>query len=47
MRLTIFVIGKLDDGLATVAWLKKQPWFPGSFATTGKIPLARFLLCCP
>lgn len=24
-----------DDGLATVAWLKEQPWFPGSFATTG------------
>lgn len=24
-----------DDGLATVAWLKTQPWFPGSFATNG------------
>ena len=24
-----------DDGLATVAWLKEQPWFPGSFATNG------------
>ena len=24
-----------EDGLATIAWLKKQPWFPGSFATTG------------
>jgi putative CocE/NonD family hydrolase len=24
-----------DDGLATVAWLKEQPWFPGSFATHG------------
>lgn len=24
-----------EDGLATVAWLKEQPWFPGSFATTG------------
>src|SRR6185312_5879247 len=24
-----------DDGLATVAWLKAQPWFPGSFATNG------------
>jgi predicted acyl esterase len=33
MRLTIFVIDELDDGLATVAWLKKQPWFLGSFAT--------------
>ncbi|HEY0756078.1 MAG TPA: CocE/NonD family hydrolase [Ktedonobacteraceae bacterium] len=24
-----------DDGLATVAWLKTQPWYPGSFATNG------------
>ncbi len=24
-----------DDGLATVAWLRQQPWFPGSFATNG------------
>ena len=24
-----------DDGLATVAWLKEQPWYPGSFLTTG------------
>src|SRR6185503_2153322 len=24
-----------DDGLATVAWLKTQPWFPGTFATNG------------
>ena len=24
-----------DDGLATVAWLKQQPWFPGSFFTNG------------
>jgi uncharacterized protein len=24
-----------DDGLATVAWLREQPWYPGSFATTG------------
>jgi hypothetical protein len=23
------------DGLATVEWLKKQPWFPGTFATFG------------
>ena len=24
-----------DDGLATVAWLREQPWFPGSFGTCG------------
>jgi uncharacterized protein len=24
-----------DDGLATVAWLKQQPWFNGEFATNG------------
>ena len=24
-----------DDGLATVAWMREQPWYPGSFATTG------------
>lgn len=24
-----------DDGLATVTWLKQQPWYPGSFMTTG------------
>jgi uncharacterized protein len=24
-----------DDGLATVAWLKEQPWFPGTFAMDG------------
>ncbi|MWA04304.1 CocE/NonD family hydrolase [Actinomadura sp. LD22] len=24
-----------DDGLATVAWLKEQPWFGGTFATYG------------
>lgn len=24
-----------DDGLATVAWLKQQPWFSGEFATNG------------
>ena len=24
-----------DDGLATVAWLKQQPWFSGAFATNG------------
>jgi putative CocE/NonD family hydrolase len=24
-----------DDGLATVAWLRDQPWYPGSFGTCG------------
>jgi putative CocE/NonD family hydrolase len=24
-----------DDGLATVAWLRQQPWYPGSFGTCG------------
>lgn len=24
-----------EDGLATVAWLRKQEWYPGSFATCG------------
>src|ERR1700691_3478707 len=24
-----------DDGLATVAWLREQDWYPGSFATAG------------
>ncbi len=24
-----------DDGLATVAWMKRQPWFHGTFATFG------------
>jgi putative CocE/NonD family hydrolase len=24
-----------DDGLATVAWLREQDWYPGSFATVG------------
>ena len=24
-----------DDGLATVAWMKRQPWFSGTFATYG------------
>jgi len=24
-----------EDGLATVAWLKQQPWFTGEFATNG------------
>ena len=24
-----------DDGLATIAWLREQPWYPGVFGTTG------------
>src|SRR5262249_25385205 len=24
-----------DDGLATVAWLRAQPWYPGRFGTVG------------
>jgi uncharacterized protein len=24
-----------EDGLATVAWLRQQPWYPGSFGTCG------------
>jgi hypothetical protein len=24
-----------DDGLATVAWLREQPWYPGAFGTVG------------
>jgi len=24
-----------DDGLATVAWMRRQPWYPGSFGTAG------------
>jgi uncharacterized protein len=24
-----------DDGMATVAWLREQPWYPGAFAMTG------------
>jgi uncharacterized protein len=24
-----------SDGLATLQWLRKQPWFPGTFATVG------------
>lgn len=24
-----------DDGLATLAWLREQPWYPGVFGTTG------------
>jgi putative CocE/NonD family hydrolase len=28
-------LAEREDGLATVAWLKRQPWFNGSFATYG------------
>ncbi|HET8844204.1 MAG TPA: CocE/NonD family hydrolase, partial [Ktedonobacteraceae bacterium] len=28
-------VDERDDGLATVAWLKEQSWFPGSFVTNG------------
>ncbi|GAA2109298.1 CocE/NonD family hydrolase [Actinomadura alba] len=28
-------LAEYDDGLATVDWLKRQPWFSGSFATYG------------
>jgi len=28
-------VSEVDDGAATVAWLRKQPWFPGRFATVG------------
>jgi uncharacterized protein len=24
-----------DDGLATIAWMRRQPWYPGAFATAG------------
>src|SRR5215475_817243 len=24
-----------EDGLATVAWMREQPWYPGSFGTAG------------
>jgi uncharacterized protein len=24
-----------DDGLATIAWLREQPWYPGAFGTMG------------
>lgn len=32
---TLDPFAERDDGLATVAWLRDQPWYPGSFATTG------------
>jgi len=32
---TLSPFDEYDDGLATVAWLKQQPWYPGSFMTTG------------
>jgi uncharacterized protein len=28
-------VNEHDDGLATVAWLKQQPWFSGALATNG------------
>lgn len=28
-------VNEREDGLATVAWLKEQAWFPGSFVTSG------------
>jgi uncharacterized protein len=28
--------GEFEDGLDTVAWLRRQPWFTGSFATVGR-----------
>ena len=27
--------GERADGLATVEWLRRQPWYPGSFGTVG------------
>lgn len=33
-QLDLFGCGH-EDGLATVAWLKQQPWFTGEFATNG------------
>ncbi len=38
--------GELDafaergDGLATVAWMRKQEWYPGEFATAGPVTSA-------
>ncbi|MCW2689750.1 MAG: hydrolase [Mycobacterium sp.] len=29
------MIHEADDGADTVAWLRKQPWFTGSFGTMG------------
>ncbi len=32
---TLDPFNERDDGLATVEWMRKQPWYPGAFATTG------------
>jgi putative CocE/NonD family hydrolase len=32
---TVNPLAERDDGLTTVVWLKQQPWYPGSFLTTG------------
>jgi len=34
-RLDPFGLAEQDDGLATVEWLRDQPWYPGSFGTWG------------
>jgi predicted acyl esterase len=34
-RLDPFGLDERDDGLATVEWLREQPWYPGSFGTWG------------
>jgi uncharacterized protein len=34
-RLDPFGLTEQDDGLATVEWLREQPWYPGSFGTWG------------
>ncbi len=32
---TLDPFNEREDGLATVAWMRRQPWYPGSFATAG------------
>ncbi len=32
---TLDPFAERDDGLATVAWMRRQPWYPGSFGTAG------------
>src|SRR5215471_6998148 len=34
-QLDPFGLAERDDGLATVEWLREQPWYPGSFGTWG------------
>lgn len=34
-RLDPFGLTEQDDALATVEWLREQPWYPGSFGTWG------------